>query len=185
MIKKILLPIIFFLFLFNVHGQDSRYGMRIGANLSSISSDNIPEDLDDSRIGVVVGFFAEYALTNRIGIQPELQFSSEGNKEDNLRINYLQLPILFKYNFNEIVNIQLGPQAGLKIWEWEDDGIMEDNFNTFNFAAVGGIGFNINDNFFIDARYIYGLTNVYEDEGDQTGFEGNTTNIQLSFGYRL
>ena len=168
-----------------VQGQESRYGIRIGGNYSAIISDNLTGDFEDERIGMVIGFFAEYRLTNKINIQPELQFSNEGNKEDGLKLNYLQLPILFKYNFSQVVNLQLGPQVGLKIWEWEDDGFIEQNFNTFNFAAVGGLGFNINDNFFIDARYAYGLTNVFEDEGVQSGFDGNTSVVQLSVGYRL
>ncbi|UZO80255.1 PorT family protein [Aquimarina sp. ERC-38] len=183
--KLLLFVLIVFLSLFVANAQDSRYGIRVGANLSSISSDDIEEDAEDARIGVAVGFFAEYYVTNHISIQPELQFSSQGNKAEDLRVNYIQLPVIFKYNFNQVINLQLGPQAGLKIWEWEDNGLREANFNTINFAAVGGLGFNITDNFYIDARYEYGINNLYEQEGIQREFKGNLTNIQLSIGYRL
>ncbi|MDY8135770.1 porin family protein [Aquimarina sp. 2201CG5-10] len=167
--------------LINTQAQEARYGIRAGINISSISSDDIPEDLEDNRIGVVVGFLAEFALTEKLGIQPELQYSSQGNKDDNLRVNYLQLPVVLKYNFTDIFNVQLGPQAGIKIWEYENN----ENYNTFDFAVVGGIGVNITDNFFVDARYALGLSNVFDDEGLPTSIDGNSRNIQISVGYRL
>ncbi|GAA3508020.1 hypothetical protein GCM10022393_17810 [Aquimarina addita] len=165
--------------------QASRYGVRIGANISSISSDDIADDFDTGRIGVVVGFFAEYAFNEKLSIQPEIQYSGQGNKEEDLRADYIQVPILFKYNFNHIFNIQLGPQAGIKIWEWEDNQNDNVDFNTFDYAVVGGIGVNITDNFFATARYSYGLANVFDDEDLGISLDGNNTVIQLSVGYRL
>ncbi|WP_025742087.1 porin family protein [Aquimarina pacifica] len=163
--------------------QEASYGVRIGANFSSISSDDIPEDLEDSRLGIVVGFLAEYPINEKFSIQPEFQFSSLGNDDETLRVDYLQLPIFLKYNLSEMFNIHVGPQAGLKIWEWEDNQGLEANFETFNFAAVAGIGVNITENFFADLRYGFGISNIIDDE--LTDVEGNTRNIQLSVGYKL
>ncbi len=162
--------------------QESRYGLRLGVNLSSISSDDIGEGLDESRIGVAAGFFAEYFLTQKLTIQPELQYSSQGNKSKTLRVNYIQLPVLFKYSiFRDVVNLQLGPQAGVKIWEWERN----QNYNTFDFAGVIGLGVNFTDNFFATVRYAHSITNVFDDSDLPISVEGNNTNIQLSVGYRL
>lgn len=169
------------------NAQETRYGLRIGANISSISLDSpndIADGLEDGRFGVAVGFFAEYYLSEKVGLQPELQFSTQGNKNEALRVNYLQLPVVFKYNFTETFNIQLGPQAGLKIWEWEDKQDFEADFNTFDFAVVAGLGVNITDNFFADVRYAYGLTDVFEDVPG-IELEGNNGNIQIAVGYRL
>lgn len=161
--------------------QESKYGVRAGINISSISSDDIPENLEDGRIGMVFGFLAEFALTEKISLQPEIQYSSQGNKDENLRVNYIQVPVVLKYNFSDIFNAQIGPQAGIKIWEWENN----ENYNTLDFAAVAGIGVNITDNFFADLRYAFGLSNVFDDEDIPGGFEGNSRNIQISVGYRL
>ncbi len=184
--KKELLCAIFILSLgtLSCFAQESSYGVRLGANLSSINSDDIPENLEDSRFGIVVGFLAEYPITDKWSIQPEFQYSSQGNDDETLRVDYLQLPIFIKYYFNEMINVHIGPQAGLKIWEWEDNTALETDFNTFDFAAVGGIGVSITENFFADIRYAYGLSNIIDDQNapDQ---EGNNTNIQLSFGYKL
>ena len=71
-----------------LHGfaQEAVYGIRIGGNLSSINSDDIPENLEDSRFGIVVGFLAEYPLKGKFSIQPEFQYSSMGNEDESLRI---------------------------------------------------------------------------------------------------
>lgn len=168
-----------------INAQESRYGIRIGANLSSISSDDITGDLDKNRIGVVVGFFADYALTQKLRLQPELQYSGQGNKDKDLRVNYLQVPIIFKYNITDLINVQLGPQAGIKIWEWEDNQANIADFSTFDFAGVAGIGVNITDNFFVDLRYAFGLSNVFDKDGSSIEIDGTSRNLQLSVGYRL
>ncbi|WP_299222664.1 porin family protein [uncultured Aquimarina sp.] len=168
-----------------INAQESRYGIRIGANLSSISSDDITGDLDKSRIGVVVGFLADFALTEKLRLQPEFQYSGQGNKDKDLRVNYLQVPILLKYNITDLFNVQLGPQAGIKIWEWEDNQANIVDFGTFDFAAVAGIGVNVTDNFFVDLRYAFGLSNVFDEDGSSIDIDGNSRNIQLSVGYRL
>jgi len=58
---------------------------------------------------------------------------------------------------------------------------VEDQFEgeTFDFAAVAGLGYNITDHFFIQGRYVLGLTEVSND--------ADVTNrvIQLSVGYKF
>ncbi len=183
--KALLLVIALISGVFISEAQESRYGIRVGANLSSISSDDIPENLEDGRVGVVVGFLADFAINSKLRIQPELQYSGQGNKDKDLRVNYIQLPVILKYNFTNVFNVQLGPQAGIKIWEWEDNQNGNTDFGTFDFAAVAGIGVNITDNFFVDLRYAFGLSNVFDDKDLIIDLDGKSRNIQLSVGYRL
>ncbi len=183
--KNLLWTLAIFLFaIANSNGQEAVFGIRLGANLSSISSSDIPKDLEDSRLGVVVGFLAEYPLNENWSLQPEFQYSSMGNDDESLRVDYLQLPIFIKYNISELFNVHIGPQASLKIWEWEDKTTSQANFNTFNFSAVAGFGVNITENFFADIRYAFGVTNIF-DTTNSLDIEGNTRNIQLSVGYKL
>jgi hypothetical protein len=169
----------------NSKAQEITYGVRIGANLSSINSDDIPEDLEDSRFGIVVGFLAEVPITQKWSIQPEFQYSSLGNDNESLKVDYLQLPIMLKYNFSELFNIHIGPQVGLKIWEWEDNSSYETNFKTFDLSVVAGVGVNITENFFADLRYGFGVSNIIDNEGVPGDAEGSNRNIQLSIGYKL
>jgi len=184
--KNLLCTTFFFLFSFiMIYAQDVSYGARIGANLSSISSDDIPENLEDSRFGIVVGFLAEIPLSEKWSLQPEFQYAEQGNDDKALQVNYLQLPVFLKYNINYSINIHIGPQVGLKIWEWEQNGMLEADFNTLDFAGVAGIGVNITENVFADLRYGFGLSNLIDDENIPDGFDASSRNIQLSFGYKL
>ncbi len=178
--------------LLQAQGLESRYGFRVGVNYSSIVSDNFDliaagleisqDNIEESRFGATAGFFAEYPLSELISIQPELQYSTQGNLNQELRLNYLQLPVFLKINISEMFNIHLGPQAGLKAWEWERN----EDYNTFEFSAIGGLGINITDSFFADLRYSYGFTNIFEEiEGSPIQLEGNNTYIQFTIGYRL
>ena len=134
--KTLLCVTILLLSISGVFAQENSYGIRLGANLSSISSDDIPENLEDSRFGIVVGFLAEFPLTEKLSLQPEFQYSSQGNDDETLQVDYLKLPVFLKYNFSDTFNIHIGPQVGLKIWEWEDNAGIDANFNTFDFAAA-------------------------------------------------
>ncbi|WP_459209625.1 porin family protein [Aquimarina rhabdastrellae] len=183
--KSLLFGLITLMFgVYTIQAQGSKYGMRIGVNASSIDSDNLTGDLDENRYGLVVGFLAEYNLSDKWSLQPELQYSAQGNKEKNLRTNYLQLPIILKYNVTNTFNVHAGPQVGLKIWEWEDKLDAFDN-STFDFAGVVGVGVDVFENFFVDLRYALGLTNVFENDMPSLDIDGQSRNIQLSIGYKL
>jgi len=98
-------------------------------NLSSGSSDNPINSGYGSRLGPDIAIHAEFHITNRFSIQPELRYSSQGGKKNGkqafsvpaelqpmfppgqtpqylyadykstAKINYLMLPILAKYHF--------------------------------------------------------------------------------------
>ena len=110
---------------------------------------------------------------------PELVkfFNVFGAKDEYLRIDYIQAPILFKYRITDKLLVGAGPLVGVKIWEYED------GFTNFGFSAVGSLEFMITDMFFIDARYHYGLTNVLDDNA--AGYEAKNSNIQLGFGIKI
>lgn len=58
---------------------------------------------------------------------------------------------------------------------------MPDQFESksFDFAAVGGLGFNFTENIFAQARYVAGLTDTTKDA------EIKNRVIQVSVGYRF
>lgn len=178
--KNILFAIIVLFALNSMRGQDAKYGFRLALNISNLNAD-LPEDFEDGRVGVAAGFLAEFPIHNKWSLQPEIQYSAQGNQNDQLRTDYLNVPVFLKYHFSDIINVYFGPQAGIKIWEWEDN----ENYKTFDFAAVGGIGFDITENFFADIRYAYGLVNVFEENGLLGNFDANSTNIQIGVGYKL
>ena len=109
-------------------------------NLSAGSGNQNPlSDGFSSRLGADFGVLAEFPITKTFSIQPEIDYSGQGGKHDGLqavpnqdpnipvpylyanyknvaRVNYLQIPILAKFNFRLSDKwkfyVDAGPYAG-------------------------------------------------------------------------
>ncbi|WP_420574247.1 porin family protein [Kordia sp.] len=160
---------------------ETRYGFKAGINISNYSGTNlndIQDGLNDARIGAMFGFFIDMHLVSKLRFQPEFLYSAQGAKEEALRADYLQVPLMLKLELTDFLNIQAGPQIGVKIHEFED------NFKNFDFGVNGGIGINILENVDIEARYNLGLADMF-DEDRAANFEGKNAVIQIGITYRL
>ena len=174
--KKLLLVVLVLGYSFYGFSQDVKYGVRGGLNISNLDFDgsSLPDNIH--RNGFVIGFFAEYSLSNKVSISPELQFSAEGAKEEPLNLDYIQAPILFNFKLGPKLFFEIGPQVGLKINK-VDDGI-----RNFAYSGVGGFSYNITPMIFIDARYTYGLSNIFDED---LGIKAINTNTQIGVGYKF
>jgi len=175
--KNLLLLIAIFAFSFQSFSQeDALYGIRGGINISNLDFEPDPEFSNTHRNGVAFGFFAEFNITDTFLIMPEIQFSAEGAKEKDLRLDYIQAPILLKYRISDKLYTGAGPLVGVKIHE-EEDG-----FKNFALSGVAGFEYMITETIFIDARYIYGFTNKLDKELD---IKARNTNIQIGIGVKM
>ncbi|WP_242087325.1 porin family protein [Aestuariivivens sediminis] len=156
--------------------QGTKYGVRAGMNVSNMDFDPDATFSNQHRNGLMIGFFGEFGLSKSVAFAPELQFSSEGSKATDFRLDFIQIPAMFKFRLSEKFHLGLGPQAGIKVYEHED------GIKNFVYSGVGGIEFKLSHTLFLDARYTYGFTNVLEDD---VPFEGKNTNIQFGFGYKF
>jgi opacity protein-like surface antigen len=156
--------------------QGGMYGVRAGLNISNLDFTPDPNFGNQHRNGFAIGFFGEYDLSETIAIAPEIQFSAEGGKSQDLRIDYIQVPILMKYRFTDRFLVGAGPMAGVKVWEFED------GYANFAFSVLGGVEFLITDEIFIDARYSFGLTNVMDNE---SAYEAKNNNFQIAVGIKI
>lgn len=160
---------------------ETRYGFKAGINISNYNStnlDDIQDGLNDSRIGFVAGFFIDMSISGKLRFQPEFLYSAQGAKEKALRADYLQIPLMLKYELTEFLNIQLGPQVGVKIHEFED------SFKNFDFGINGGFGLTLVENLVLEARYNLGLADMFDEERAPT-IEGKNAVIQIGLSYRL
>ena len=67
------------------------------------------------RNNVAFGGFVEFIPKESYSILTELQYSAEGGGNDeSLRVTYIQLPILFKFNLGTNFSIGAGPQVRIK-----------------------------------------------------------------------
>ena len=178
----------------NVNAQDISFGPKVGYNNASLNGSNFREFHDNNSInGMHVGIFAEVRF-NKFAIQPEVYYSTEGGKwkvgvnegslEHNFNLEYIQVPLMFKYYLTNGIAIEAGPQAGfltnsdVKFSDLDPDS---SKFNEFDFSVNAGLSINLPLNFMISARYNAGLTNVI----DHPDVDWKNRVLRLSLGYRF
>lgn len=176
-----------------IYAQGISGGLKGGLNLSNQDLEGFVDT--KMKIGFHVGAFATIMFTENMGLQPEILYSVQGSEIDEdgadatFNVNYLTVPVLFRYNINEMIHLHAGPQIGfLMKAEVEADGDTEDFDDYFTgtdiAGAVGG-GVDLPMGLGFGARYIFGLSNVldYEDAADEYTWKNN--NIQIFVSYKL
>ncbi|GAA4808837.1 porin family protein [Litoribaculum gwangyangense] len=156
--------------------QGVKYGVRGGYNISNLDFENTPSFPNKHRNSFYFGVFANIGLSKTISVVPELQFSAEGANDENLHLDYIQMPIFLRFRLSEKFHAGLGPQVGLKVHKYED-GIAN-----MAYSALAGVEYKINYAIFVDARYTYGIRNIFD---DKLGITARNTNIQLGIGYKF
>lgn len=198
--------------------QQVQWGVKAGYNMSSLSG--APEGVDaKSRSGFHVGGLAEMRA-GRFALQPELLYSTEGAKstfeleedgfsidsKEEIKLAYLNLPIMAKIYVVEGLNLQAGPQLGYLLsaesdYEFTSDIMGEpmsesgtediiEEAKRFAFGLNFGLGYDLTNNFFVQARYHLGLTGIVKEEtpDEEPGVDmGDVRNsgFQFSLGYKF
>ena len=157
--------------------QETSYGVRGGLNISNLDFDPDATFVNQHRNGFAFGGFVDYGISDNFSVLVEIQYSAEGAKADELRADYIQLPIMARFAIGDKFTLGVGPMASLKTWE------NKDAFSTFTFSGIGGVEYMITDELFVDARVHYGLSNILDDEID--GLEAQNTTFQFGFGIKI
>ena len=159
-----------FLLLTGIKAQDIHLGVKGGINISSLNSGGYSME---SKLGFNAGAFAHiHTSSAKWAIQPELIFSSEGAKETLTgnnekrihRLNYLNVPVLLQYLFRNGLRLEGGPQIGyLMTAKDKTNNTITDqknNYQTTAFSLPLGISLVTRKGFGLDARYVFGLSNI-------------------------
>lgn len=171
-----------------------KFGLKAGVNLANWSSDDGDEETD-LRTGFHIGGLAHIHLAPEWAIQPELQYSAQGAKSDlgalgeyTWKTDYINVPVMVQYMFNNGFRIEAGPQLGFlvnakqKLNSDDDDDFEEDIKDTFKKTDVS-LGFGVNyltySGIGLGARYNLGLTNINEERE----FDTKNRVLQLSLFY--
>ncbi|WP_299336885.1 porin family protein [uncultured Psychroserpens sp.] len=175
--KSTVLTFLFIAFTTLSFSQEVSYGVRGGLNISNLDFDPDATFTNQHRNGFAFGGFVDYGITENFSAYLEIQYSAEGGKADELRADYIQLPIMARFAIGDKFTLGVGPMASLKTWK------NQDGFSTFTFSGVGGVEYMINDELFIDARVHYGLSNILDK--DLTDLEAQNTTFQFGFGIKI
>jgi len=185
--SKVLTFIFFLLIIQNSFSQKFDLGIKSGSNFATQNIKSISGT--KSITGLHLGVFTYIKLPLVFGIQPELQYSTQGTKINSATIrsiNYLNVPILIRSSFGPI-NIHFGPQFGILTGAINEvSGIptdIKDKFLKRDFSLVLDLSVEPVDRFIFSVRYVKGLKNISDD--DPFANDTKNTTFQFSFGYVL
>jgi hypothetical protein len=167
--KTLLLTITGILFfVIKSESQSTEFGLRGGLNLSDIHATET--NSLNTRASVFIGGLAHIHLSKTFAIQPELDYSCQGATQNTdggdvtWRLNYVNVPVLLQYMFDNGFRIQTGPQLGLLASAKRKAGgninDIGNNFTTGDFSWSLGAGYLTQSGLGFDVRYNLGINNI-------------------------
>lgn len=177
------------------NAQETRFGVKGALNITSLTG-NYYEDNAKSSIGFQVGAFAEIKIIEKLAIQPELLYSAQGAKfngfggnDYDVKLNYLNIPVLAKYYITKEFTVEAGPQIGFLLSAKEEGEDAKDFYKSVDLGFNLGAGYNFTENLSAGIRYTIGLSNVYDKEYDnfEDYYDYSIRNsvLALSLGYKF
>ncbi|MBP1224737.1 porin family protein [Flavobacterium sp. 1355] len=188
------------------NAQEAKFGLKGGLNISNFSGDT--EGIDfKSRIGFNVGAFLEIKLSDKFAIQPEVLYATQGATADDFvdlesgitgdvafKLNYINIPVMFKYYVAEKFNIEAGPQIGfltsaktttkLNGYSGKHDMDVKDMFESIDFGLNFGAEYDFTEHISAGLRYNLGLANIAKTEEEDDSKVHNGV-FSLSIGYKF
>lgn len=176
--KKIILIIGIVLFSFSSsQAQLLKIGVKAGVNYANFESSQLQTNALTS---YHAGLVTQIKLGKSFALQPEVLYSTQGATYENAveefkaELGYISVPLLTKINLGKTFSIELGPQFS---WLLSKSVDVNTEVKDLDIGAAGGIGVNLTENLFIQARYVAGLTEI----GKNADIKNSVG--QLSFGY--
>lgn len=169
-------------------------GIKGGLNLAKVHVEaTVPgfgsgSSSSDNLTSFHAGLYLRAPLGSTVSIQPELIYSVQGGSSSgsDLKLDYLNVPIMLVYHANQQFNLQVGPQLGFILST--NSGSTSD-FNSMDFGLGFGAGFDFGSGTNLGFRYVLGLSNITKVDTSQApaGTSITTTNqvIQFSIGFKL
>ncbi|RRQ46268.1 PorT family protein [Chryseobacterium sp. SC28] len=163
--------------LFGAMNAQTKFGLKAGGNLSSVSN---TED-NESKFGFYGGAFANMPLSASFNIQPELIYSGKGVSFDGagdprLNLDYISVPVFFQYEATPQFYLEAGPEFSFLISaKTKYDGAsvdVKDSINGFDLGIGLGAGYNFTASFGANIRYVAGVTDILKDNEDDAYTNG-------------
>ena len=155
--------------------KPSNFGIKGGYNLAAVSFDG--EGETGQRHGFHIGFYGESFVTESIALQLEFLYSQQGyvlkdnGGEFTQKLDYINLPLMFKGYLDKNFFLEVGPQIGMAISHKEEfdsnfdlfDTSQEFNPKNFDWGVNFGGGFKTSSGISLGLRYHLGFGDIYDD----------------------
>ena len=182
------------------------FGFKGGYNYSSFNGDVAKDNTLKGLSGFYVGALLELPLGDVLSIQPEVIYSRQGAAweqknilgefKKDLKLDYLNIPVMAKVNLGPLF-LQGGVQFGFLVGKPEvsytrgaqrvTEKVDKDAYASFDFGVGAGLGVNLSQHFFVEARYTHSLTNALDPNNNSLknahiSDDNNFKNAVLSLG---
>ena len=142
------------------------------------------------------GFKGGYNYSSFNGEVAKEQKNNLGSFKKDLRLDYLNIPVMAKVNLGPLF-LQGGVQFGFLVDKPEvsytagnrriSQTVDKDAYASFDFGVGAGLGINFNQHFFVEARYTHSLTNALDPNNNSLknaniSDDNNFKNAVLSLG---
>lgn len=171
--------------------QTFQLGIKGGVNVSNFNGGNFHNIDKKSLVGFHAGGFVNFQFGDHFSLQPEVLFSSQGAKledagnKENIKISYINVPVMLKYRFTGGFYLEAGPQIGFKVSESTGDQEINDFAKSTDLSIAGGLGFHSSSGLGIGARYTAGISKVGDFNAGDIDPDFKNGVIQVSLFYTL
>ena len=174
------------------NAQKTRFGIKGGLNITTYAGGDYWDA--NSLVGFQVGGFAEIKIIERLAVQPEILFSTQGASLDTSfgdydeKLNYINVPVLAKFYITKQFTVEGGPQLGFLVSAKQEGHDAKDDFKSVDTGFNFGAGYNFTDNVSVNLRYTVGLSNIldYEVNNADEYFDSPKNSVlALTLGYKF
>lgn len=162
-------------------GQSFNGGFLGGISASQISGDNLS---GFNKAGIYAGLFVNRYINPRFGFQMELDFIQKGSRKNPdpekddfesyiLRLNYIEIPLLFKYEQSRTFSFEAGLAFGVLLSSFEEANegmatVPSKEFEDMEFSILGGFYYQFVKGSKFSLRYSNSLMPVRDHASGQT-----------------
>jgi Outer membrane protein beta-barrel domain len=164
--KKISLATVFMLLAFTASWSQISLGVKAGLNESTQVFDGGGWNINPTfRPGILLGGFVQLKVISHFSLQPEIYYSMQGSNVGPMtyKADYVNVPVLIRWNITEKFNLHAGPQFGLLLTGKQNTPTTYSDFKSLDVGIVVGVGLELPMHFNVGFRTITGTTNVMQD----------------------
>ncbi|GAB4092024.1 porin family protein [Flaviaesturariibacter terrae] len=154
--------------------QLPKLGLKAGLNIATVGGSSASPT---TRLSGHGGVLVHVHLAPQIALQPEVLYSGQGFKaksggtEYTIALDYLNVPFMLQYMFDNGFRVEAGPQVGVLLNSRVKDAAGSSPYPNRFTEADFGVGLGLNylsySGFGIGGRYNFGLTNINKLQGGE------------------
>ena len=177
--KELILLLVLGLTALGITAQDFNGGVLAGLAASEISGDRLS---GPNKAGIYAGAYVNRYFTLRSSMQMELNFVQKGSRSNPdstnnfesylLRLNYIEMPVHYRYDFIEKASLETGISLGVLLHSYEEangyEWVSGPDFQPVDLSFNIGLFYTLVENLRINVRYSNSIIAVRPHSQGQT-----------------